>query len=697
MTQDVTIRLRLDQGNLPQASTQAAQSLGKIGEAGQISARQTAAAMRTLPAQMTDVATQLAGGQNPLLILLQQGGQIKDQFGGIGPAIRGIGAALTPTVLGIGAVAAVVGTLGVAAYQGSQEAAKLRDTIALTGNAAGLTAGRLETLAASVSASTGQTVGGAKDIALALAASGTVSAGAMESTTRAVARLADVTGKDGVEIAKDFAGMSGGVAKWAAEHNKAWNFITAEQYKYLQRLEEQGQAEQAMIETNNLLLASLETQRTQLGYIESAWDRVTKSISEAGRAMASWGKGDTIEDAIRKVTADLTRLRQSERNEAALNPGQLFDSVFGGKPVADQIREAEQLLAKLKESKATAEFSATAISGAAAGERAKIRVLMGGDSAGAGRREKPYIPGEFQVLDARDGMVAAAAYEKEQSRIDGFFNQALQAQEDRDAKRLTAETEFLDSLREATRRSAIELITDERERAEALVRLDQETADRRLAAKGLTPGALAEARSLNQQRAENEITKLSDKAGSSTYDDVRGALAAAFRDSSNPAKAFAAALGNAIFTRVSAGLADALATAAVGKSGSGGLLGELLGLFNVKGGGRGTAGIDPQYTTGSPMPGFDMPGAGMATGTNFVPRDMLALVHRGEAIVPAKYNHGAAGGGGRMEVHYHVPAGQSPAAYAAALADNNARLEAKFAADLARPGRRLNNAMLAGA
>ncbi|EGJ9766860.1 DUF1983 domain-containing protein [Escherichia coli] len=38
--------------------------------------------MRTLPAQFTDIVTQLAGGQNPFLIMLQQGGQISDSFGG---------------------------------------------------------------------------------------------------------------------------------------------------------------------------------------------------------------------------------------------------------------------------------------------------------------------------------------------------------------------------------------------------------------------------------------------------------------------------------------------------------------------------------------------------------------------------------------------------------------------------------------
>ncbi|EJN36302.1 phage tail tape measure protein [Pseudomonas sp. GM80] len=51
------------------------------------SSKQTETALRQLPSQFTDIFTSLAGGQNPLMVLIQQGGQIKDSFGGIGPTM----------------------------------------------------------------------------------------------------------------------------------------------------------------------------------------------------------------------------------------------------------------------------------------------------------------------------------------------------------------------------------------------------------------------------------------------------------------------------------------------------------------------------------------------------------------------------------------------------------------------------------
>lgn len=76
-----------------------------------MSAKQLAFATRGLPAQFTDIAVSLQAGQSPLTVLLQQGGQIKDQFGGAVPALRAVGgyvaALISPATLLAGAVAAL--------------------------------------------------------------------------------------------------------------------------------------------------------------------------------------------------------------------------------------------------------------------------------------------------------------------------------------------------------------------------------------------------------------------------------------------------------------------------------------------------------------------------------------------------------------------------------------------------------------
>ncbi len=99
------------------------QSLSRQALAAQkagISVGQYKAAMRMLPAQFTDVATQLAGGQSPWLILLQQGGQVKDSFGGMIPMFRGLAGAITLPMVGATSLAAATGALAYAGIRVTQ-------------------------------------------------------------------------------------------------------------------------------------------------------------------------------------------------------------------------------------------------------------------------------------------------------------------------------------------------------------------------------------------------------------------------------------------------------------------------------------------------------------------------------------------------------------------------------------------------
>ncbi|HBT3172770.1 TPA: phage tail protein [Klebsiella aerogenes] len=91
--------------------------LNKTGQ----SAVQTAFAMRMIPAQMTDIVVGLSTGQSPFMVLMQQGGQLKDMFGGIIPAIKGVTTYIMGLVNPYTVAAGAVGLLTYAVYQNRLE------------------------------------------------------------------------------------------------------------------------------------------------------------------------------------------------------------------------------------------------------------------------------------------------------------------------------------------------------------------------------------------------------------------------------------------------------------------------------------------------------------------------------------------------------------------------------------------------
>ncbi|WP_374149789.1 phage tail length tape measure family protein [Klebsiella variicola subsp. variicola] len=128
--------------------------LGKTSQ----SAAQTANAMRMIPAQMTDIVVGLSTGQSPFMVLMQQGGQLKDMFGGIGPAIKGVGTYVMGLVNPYSVATASVGLLTYAVYQNRQEidAATKIATTSLGAN--GDAAERLALNMVAISDKTGQAI-----------------------------------------------------------------------------------------------------------------------------------------------------------------------------------------------------------------------------------------------------------------------------------------------------------------------------------------------------------------------------------------------------------------------------------------------------------------------------------------------------------------------------------------------------------
>ncbi|QQO49742.1 phage tail length tape measure family protein [Raoultella ornithinolytica] len=128
--------------------------LGKTGQ----SAAQTANAMRMIPAQMTDIVVGLSTGQSPFMVLMQQGGQLKDMFGGIGPAIKGVGTYVMGLVNPYSVAAAAVGLLTYAVYQNRQEIEAATKIATSSLGANGDAAERLALNMVAISDKTGQAI-----------------------------------------------------------------------------------------------------------------------------------------------------------------------------------------------------------------------------------------------------------------------------------------------------------------------------------------------------------------------------------------------------------------------------------------------------------------------------------------------------------------------------------------------------------
>ena len=152
--------------------------------------------------QTTDILTGLAGGQNPLLILIQQGGQLRDQFGGFVPLFNGIKSVLTATRIVVGGFTAALGAMAYAAYQGNEDFKELRNSIALTGNVMGLTFDDINRLKDGLSKGLNVSLSDSRTIFLELIKSGRFSAYSMASVAKVIANVSKLSGEAADSVAK---------------------------------------------------------------------------------------------------------------------------------------------------------------------------------------------------------------------------------------------------------------------------------------------------------------------------------------------------------------------------------------------------------------------------------------------------------------------------------------------------------------
>ncbi|HIB4004724.1 TPA: phage tail tape measure protein [Escherichia coli] len=280
------------------------QSLSRQALAAQkagISVGQYKAAMRTLPAQFTDIATQLAGGQNPWLILLQQGGQIKDSFGGMIPMFRGLAGAVSLPAVGITSLVAATGALAYAWYQGDSTLSAFNKTLVLSGNQSGLTADRMLTLSRAGQAA-GLTFNQASESLAALVNAGVRGGEQFDSINQSVARFASASGVEVDKVAEAFGKLTTDPTSGLMAMARQFRNVTAEQIAYVAQLQRSGDEAGALQAANDIATKGFDEQTRRLkenmGTLETWADKTGKAFKSMWDAILDIGRPESSADML---------------------------------------------------------------------------------------------------------------------------------------------------------------------------------------------------------------------------------------------------------------------------------------------------------------------------------------------------------------------------------------------------------------
>ncbi|HGU2759757.1 TPA: phage tail tape measure protein, partial [Escherichia coli O103:H2] len=271
-----------------------------------ISVGQYKAAMRTLPAQFTDIATQLAGGQNPWLILLQQGGQVKDSFGGMIPMFRGLAGAITLPMVGVTSLAVATGALAYAWYQGDSTLSAFNKTLVLSGNQSGLTADRMLTLSRAGQAA-GLTFNQASESLAALVNVGVRGGEQFDAINQSVARFASASGVEVDKVAEAFGKLTTDPTSGLMAMARQFRNVTAEQIAYVAQLQRSGDEAGALQAANEAATKGFDDQTRRLkenmGTLETWADRTARAFKSMWDAVLDIGRPDTAQEMLIKAEA----------------------------------------------------------------------------------------------------------------------------------------------------------------------------------------------------------------------------------------------------------------------------------------------------------------------------------------------------------------------------------------------------------
>lgn len=242
-------------------------------------------AQRQLPTQITDIVTGLASGQSVFMVAIQQGGQLRDTWGGIVPAGRALIGTLSPLVVGLTAGAAAATLIGTALFQAQAEEKAFNDALLMTGNYANVSVQQLEGMVETMAALDAVTAGGARQALLQVASSGKIAGDQFEMVATAAARMEAATGQSIDTTVSKFEEIAQSPVEALLKLNETEHFLTEAQLERVRALIEEGREQDAAAEGARIYADRLDAIATASEaarpHLQRMWQEAKKGASEA--------------------------------------------------------------------------------------------------------------------------------------------------------------------------------------------------------------------------------------------------------------------------------------------------------------------------------------------------------------------------------------------------------------------------------
>jgi phage tail tape measure protein, lambda family len=284
-------KIKANSAAIDQQGNVAEKTVNQLNKYG-VTLKQQAAAMRGVPAQITDIFVSLQGGQNPLTVLLQQGGQLKDMFGGIVPAAHALGTSLLGLVNPATITAAAVAVVAAAYLSAENRSNAFNQALLLTGNTSRITADDLNDMAAQLDELSGVTSRQAASALTQVVANGKIAASQYQLVTEAAVLMEDAVGIAVEKTVEQYAELARDPVNAVLKLNETENFLTQSVYERIKALQDAGDIEGAAALATEARAES-QIQRAHevvesLGLVSGAWHDITNNTGEAWDAAVSY-------------------------------------------------------------------------------------------------------------------------------------------------------------------------------------------------------------------------------------------------------------------------------------------------------------------------------------------------------------------------------------------------------------------------